>query len=218
MSGRRRGAARRSTDSDASQDGGAQNEARDRQPASRAKGERRPGLGRFFWIYFAFMLAVLIPLNIVCLQQQPDMQGPGESTERQPGAILESIEAEHDPYSTDPPTSGPRVSELAPYGFHETTIPDEVQVANLEAGFVIVHFNPAGGAILESEMRQLAAEFESYNVIVHPDPNLAETQVALTAWGRIQLQEAYDKDQVYDFILLFVRDDPTALPASTGTR
>ena len=175
-------------------------------------------MGRFFWIYFAFMLAVLIPMNIVCFQQGPNRQGPGQSTERQPGAILGSIEESHEAYVNDPPTFGPHVGELANYGFHETTIPDEIQVANLEAGFVIVHFNPAGGVQLEVEMRQLAAEFESYNVVVHPDADLGETQVALTAWGRFELQESYDKDEIYAFILNWVREDRLSLPEPTPNR
>jgi len=50
-------------------------------------------------------------------------------------------------------------------------------------------------------MRQLAAEFEGHDVIVQPDANLpAETAVALTAWGRIERLDSFDKSRVYNFV------------------
>ncbi|MCY3958258.1 MAG: DUF3105 domain-containing protein [Chloroflexi bacterium] len=159
--------------------------------------QQKGGLGRGFWLYMIAVMAVFIPLNLYCLNQV-DPPGPGEETDQQSATILNSVNDPHEPYATDPPTSGPHVAQLAAHGYRSDTLVDEIQVANLSRGFVIVHFRDTG---LEGEMRRLAAEFEGHDIIVQPDANLpAETAVALTAWGRIERLDAYDKGRVYNFV------------------
>ena len=169
-----------------------------REQRKGSQGEKRKGgLGRGFWLYMIAVMALFIPLNLYCLNQV-NPPGPGEATDEQAATTLSAINDPHEPYATDPPTSGPHVTQLAEHGFRTDTLPDEVQVANLSRGFVIVHF---GSAALESEMRQLAAELEGHDVIVQLDANLpAETAVALTAWGRIEHLDSYDKGRVYNFV------------------
>ncbi len=161
------------------------------------RNQQKGGLGRGFWLYMLAVMALFIPLNLYCLNQASP-PGPGEETDQQAATILNSVNDPHEPYATDPPTSGPHVAQVAPHGFRMDTLADEIQVANLARGFVIVHFNDAG---LSTQMRQLAAEFEGHDVIVQPDANLpAETAVALTAWGRIERLDSFDKSRVYNFV------------------
>lgn len=161
---------------------------------------KRAGLGRGFWLYMVAMMAVLLPLNLVCLNQA-NPPGPGNTAEVQSEVILDAVEESHVDYSTDPPTSGPRVTELAVAGHRTDTLRDEIQVANLHNGYVIVHYNATAPSIIASEMRQLAAEFEGWPVIVQPDKTLSNTTtVALTAWGQIERLEEYDKERIYRFI------------------
>lgn len=204
MASRRRRRTRRQSS------GGQSRSARDAGRASSAgktdkreqrKGAQRNqpkgGLGRGFWLYMLAVMALFIPLNLYCLNQASP-PGPGEETDQQAATILNSVNDPHEPYTTDPPTSGPHVAHVAPHGFRTDTLADEIQVANLAHGYVIVHFNDAG---LSTEMRQLAAEFEGHDVIVQPDANLpAETAVALTAWGRMERLDSFDKSRVYNFV------------------
>ncbi len=179
-------------------------------------GARKGGFGRGFWIYMVAMMAVLIPLNLVCLNQA-NAPGPGEAAEVQTAPVLESINEPHAPYATDPPTSGPHVAELAPHGYRSDTLPDEIQVANLASGFVIVHYNPAATALLPADMQQLAAEFEGHDLIVQPDGSLpAATAVALTAWGRIEQLETYDRGRVYNFVRSYAGVGQTTPPAAAA--
>ena len=177
----------------AGSDGDAAAKSAPREPRQRSKGQKRSGLGRGFWVYFAVMMAVLIPLQFVFAQQCE--QDRTRSADIQPVALLGSIDEPHDPYETDPPTSGPHVAELAEPGFRDGTIPDEVQVANLADGYVIVHYNARTGPTLEAGMRRLAAELEGWDLIVQPDATLdPETQVVLTAWGRLERLDQFDAD------------------------
>ena len=175
----------------------------DEKPKRQRKGQQsaaqpRPGLGRGFWLYFAFMMAVLIPLNLFCLSNLN--QGPGEVQEVQDSPLLQAGGGLREPYATDPPTSGPRALQPAAFGFHTSTVPDDVQVANLCAGHVIVHFNLSGGAALEAEMSRVARELEGYDVVVHPDAGLGESEVVLTALLVMHRLDAYNKGEVYSFV------------------
>lgn len=66
-----------------------------------------------------------------------------------PGAIvatlgnehIASLTSGHPPYNSDPPTSGPHVGYIAPWGTHTVPIPKELQVHNLEDGGVAVPYN-----------------------------------------------------------------------------
>lgn len=176
--------------------------------------QRKSGLGRGFWLYMLAVMALFIPLNLYCLNQASP-PGPGEETDQQAATVLTSVNDPHEPYATDPPTSGPHVTQLAEHGYRTDTLPDEIQVANLSRGFVIVHFNDAG---LGTEMQRLAAEFEGHDVIVQPDAGLpAETAVALTAWGRIEHLDSYDKGRVYNFVRNYAGlGQPQAAPSGGG--
>ena len=188
-------------------------EADDRPERKQKKGPRqaapeRRGLGRGFWLYFAFMMAVLIPLNLFCLNNLN--QGPGEVQDVQESPLVSSDGATRGPYATDPPTSGPRALEAAAFGFHTSTIADAVQVANLCAGHVIIHFSPSGGVALEAELNQLALELEGYDVVVHPDAGLGDAEVVLTALLVMERLEVYDKGVVYNFVRGYSGSRPVA--------
>ncbi|MCY3895092.1 MAG: DUF3105 domain-containing protein [Chloroflexi bacterium] len=188
---------------------------RQREQRKGSKGnQQKGGLGRGFWLYMLAVMALFIPLNLYCLNQASP-PGPGEETDQQAATILNSVNDPHEPYATDPPTSGPHVTQLAGHGYRTDTLPDEIQVANLSRGFVIVHFGDAG---LNTEMQQLAAEFEGHDVIVQPDASLpAETAVALTAWGRIEHLDSYDKGRVYNFVRNYAGlGQPQAAPPGGG--
>ncbi|MDE2903539.1 MAG: DUF3105 domain-containing protein [Chloroflexota bacterium] len=189
--------------------------SKQREQRKDSKGnQQKGGLGRGFWLYMLAVMALFIPLNLYCLNQASP-PGPGQETDQQAATILNSVNDPHEPYATDPPTSGPHVTQLAGHGYRTDTLPDEVQVANLSRGFVIVHFGDAG---LNTEMRQLAAEFEGHDVIVQPDASLpAETAVALTAWGRIEHLDSYDKGRVYNFVRNYAGlGQPQAAPSGGG--
>ena len=184
----------------------------DDKPKRQRRGQQsasqpRPGLGRGFWLYFAFMMAVLIPLNLFCLSNLN--QGPGDVQDVQESPLVDGGSS-REAYATDPPTSGPRAPQPAAFGFHLSTIPDEVQVANLCAGHVIVHFNPSGGAALEAEMNRVARELEGYDVVVHPDAGLGDAEVVLTALLVLQRLDAYDKSEVYNFVRGYSGSRPVA--------
>ena len=51
----------------------------------------------------------------------------------------------HVPYNSNPPTSGPHLPYIAPWGVHTEPISKELQVHNLEDGGVMVQYNCPSG-------------------------------------------------------------------------
>lgn len=110
---------------------------------------------------------------------------------------IQSPTEPHEPYNTDPPTSGPHLPYLAPWGIHTRPIVQQLQVHNLEDGGVLVQYNCTCPDLVE----KLAAIVRKYDkfVILAPYPTM-KSRVALTAWTRIDTMEELEEARVRRFI------------------
>ena len=126
---------------------------------------------------------------------------PGESIADLGNEHIESVQAPHAPYNSVPPTSGPHVGGKAVSGVHGEQIPDELQLHNLEDGCVIVHYDPA--RVSTSTVEELASLVKGYreDVILEPylEPPLP-SPIVLTAWGRIDTLEYFDRERIKLFV------------------
>ncbi|MBI4235845.1 MAG: DUF3105 domain-containing protein [Chloroflexi bacterium] len=114
----------------------------------------------------------------------------------------------HPPYNTSPPTSGHHIGTLAPRGIHPEQIPDELQVHNLEDGFVLVQYDCPEGCLemvrqLEEAVRQGLGDNRS--LILAPykgirTPKGVPARIALTAWTRMDAFDIFDRERVVRFI------------------
>ncbi len=103
----------------------------------------------------------------------------------------------HPPYNSDPPTSGPHLPYLAPWGVHTRPIPKELQVHNLEDGGVVVQYNCDCPELVD----KLAAVVKRYDhgVLLAPYPGM-KSKIALTAWTRIDAFDEFDEARIVRFI------------------
>lgn len=112
---------------------------------------------------------------------------------------IASLTTWHPPYSSDPPTSGPHVACIAPWGRHTAPIPKELQVHNLEDGGVAAQDNcPQGCPELVEKLKAIVDRHDRH-VLLAPYPGMA-TRIALTAWGRIDRLDEFDDDRIRGFI------------------
>jgi hypothetical protein len=112
---------------------------------------------------------------------------------------IPSVDTPHIPYNSDPPSSGPHVGWLAPWGIHTTPVPKELQVHNLEDGGVLVHYNcPEGCPDLVEKLKAIVRRYDKH-VILAPYPKM-ERRIALTAWGRIDKFDEFDERRIVRFI------------------
>jgi len=124
---------------------------------------------------------------------------PGSSVASLGNDHLQSVDEPHAPYNSDPPTSGPHLGYLAPWGIHTAPIPKELQVHNLEDGGVAVQYNcPQGCPDLVRRLTAIVSRYDR-QVILAPYPGMDRT-IALTAWGRIDKFDAFDEKRIVRFI------------------
>jgi hypothetical protein len=105
----------------------------------------------------------------------------------------------HVPYNSVPPTSGPHLPYIAPWGIHTEPIRDELQVHNLEDGGVMVQYHCASPCPdLQAKLTEIVRRYET-QVILAPYPGM-RTRIALTAWTRLDAFDDFDEARIVRFI------------------
>jgi hypothetical protein len=123
---------------------------------------------------------------------------PGESLPSLGNDHIDSPESPHIPYNSDPPTSGPHLGYIAPWGIHTRPIPRELQLHNLEDGGVAVNYKPECADRVLEPLKAIVSRYKDH-VVLSPYPGL-ERCVVLTAWTRIDRLDDVDERRVVRFI------------------
>jgi hypothetical protein len=111
---------------------------------------------------------------------------------------IPTAESPHVPYNSNPPTSGPHLPYIAPWGIHTRPIPRELQVHNLEDGGVVINYKPECADRVLPALQTTVKRYPDH-VLLAPYPDL-DACIALTAWSRIDKLEALDERRVTRFI------------------
>ncbi len=124
---------------------------------------------------------------------------PGTPVPSMGNAHIQTVTEPHVPYNSDPPTSGPHLPYIAPWGIHALPIPRELQVHNLEDGGVLIQYNcPQGCPELVEKLKAIVSRYKAH-VILAPHPGM-DRRIALTAWGRIDKFDEFDEKRITRFI------------------
>ena len=133
-------------------------------------------------VYFAYRAVADLPGA-----QFPDQGNRHIATQNDP----------HDAYNSTPPTSGPHLPYIAPWGVHTRPIPAELQVHNLEDGGVLVQYNCECPDVVD-KLRAIVQRYDK-QVILAPYPGMP-SRIALTAWTRLQTLDDVDEKRITRFI------------------
>jgi hypothetical protein len=124
---------------------------------------------------------------------------PGVKLADQGNAHIQLATEPHVPYNSDPPTSGPHMPYIAPWGIHTEPIVRELQVHNLEDGGVMVQYHCAAPCPdLVARLTEVVRRYET-QVILAPYPGM-RTRIALTAWTRLDAFDDLDEARIVRFI------------------
>jgi Protein of unknown function (DUF3105) len=114
----------------------------------------------------------------------------------------------HEPYNSNPPTSGPHYADQmipVPADFYdESNMPlDERIVHAEEHGYVVIWYNcnkaPNGDcAALKEGIRELRDALGDTKLIAVPRTEM-DTMIAMTSWGKLQRFDAFDVAQISAF-------------------
>jgi hypothetical protein len=125
---------------------------------------------------------------------------PGRPVVDQGNAHIPTAETPHEPYNSEPPTSGPHLPYIAPWGVHTRPITPELQVHNLEDGGVLVQYSCDCPDLVE-KLRAIVSRYERF-VVLAPYPRM-KSPIALTAWTRIDELQEFDERRITRFIEAF---------------
>jgi hypothetical protein len=130
---------------------------------------------------------------------QAQANRPGVEFADQGNLHIQTEQEAHVPYNSDPPTSGPHLAYIAPWGIHNVPIVRELQVHNLEDGGVVIQYNcPSACADLVTKLEGIVKGYER-QVLLAPYPGM-KTRIALTAWTRLDAFDDYDEARILRFI------------------
>jgi len=162
------------------------------------KGRGGAQRGRRRWTLGAGIAAVVVVALIVgwfAYRAQADL--PGQKFSDLGNLHVQTVGDPHEPYNSTPPTSGPHLPYIAPWGIHTRPIPNELQVHNLEDGGVVVQYNCTCPEVVD----KLAAIVRKYptQVVLAPYPTM-KSRIALTAWTRLETLDDVDEARIERFI------------------
>jgi hypothetical protein len=121
----------------------------------------------------------------------------------------------HAPYNSEPPTSGPHLPNIAPWGIYDKPIPKEYQVHNLEDGGVVIQHNcPKGCPDLIKKLEGVFFKYKAraqkekkyMHLILAPYPDM-DVRLALTAWTRLDKLNDFDEARIDRFIEAYIGID-----------
>ena len=170
---------------------------RTRDTSAQTKVTQRDG-GRRVWLWAA-AAAVVAAAVAGALAYRVVMAQPGVSLPDQGNRHVQTVNEAIPPYNSDPPTSGPHLPYIAPWGVHTEPIARPLQVHNLEDGGVMVQYNcPEGCPDLVAKLKAVVSDYE-HQVILAPYPGMQQ-RLALTAWTRLDAFGDFDERRIRRFI------------------
>lgn len=145
-----------------------------------------------FWI--VVMAAVMY--GLVWTSRIPAREELGQSFTSQ-GQQHIAQGATHEPYNSNPPTSGPHYAEPANWGIYETELPDETLVHNLEHGGIWVSYNNVATDTV-AKIEALAKQYPN-KLIVEPRSK-DDALIVLASWTRLLKLDQFDESTIVNFI------------------
>ena len=139
---------------------------------------------------------------------ETDVEGPGDHFPTTTSHIPE--EERHTKYTTTPPTSGVHWEQAAPWGVYASPIANERQVANLEAGDVIIQYNTSDEQLI-SQLEEFVRGQDEFPCHLVLAPNLAMPfTIVITAWGARDTMDSFDEGSLQEFIDFYRGNGPEA--------
>lgn len=103
----------------------------------------------------------------------------------------------HDPYSSNPPTSGPHYLQPADWGIYQNELPDEELVHNLEHGGIWISYKDID-ADIKSKLETIARSNPNSVIITPRSRN--DSKIALASWTRLEKLDTYVEGKILEFI------------------
>ncbi len=102
----------------------------------------------------------------------------------------------HEPYNSNPPTSGPHAGP-APWGVSEKELIDEDVIHNLEHGGIWISYKNLNQEDIK-KLEDIGRKYSS-RTVVSPRP-ANDDNIAVASWGRLLKLEEVDVEQITEYV------------------
>lgn len=117
------------------------------------------------------------------------------------------VGASHEPYNSNPPTSGPMYGQDAKAGIYTRPLADEIVVHSLEHGRIWISYKGIDPDTI-NKLDEISRRY-SQDIVLSPREN-NDSPIALASWGRLQKLESFDQEQILQFIKANKNKSPEA--------
>ena len=189
----------------------------DSQTLSKAEQERQvrmAGVKKRRFKKFVMWLLVLLGIaagiyGLIYFVKQAEKSKPGQEIPAM-GANHIAVGAEHEPYNSNPPTSGPHYAQPANWGIYDEPLPDEKLVHNLEHGGIWISYRDKDNVELVKQLKDITDDYSVKVILTYRPQN--DAPIAVAAWGRLLKLETFDRKQILDFLKAFINKGPEQVP------
>jgi hypothetical protein len=145
------------------------------------------------------------PLSDIDVNSIPDQSVAYESQGRDHIEVTDL----HDPYNSNPPTSGPHAAALRT-AVYDRTLPDENLIHNLEHGHIWLSYRDREDTEAIELFERLQSQFPSSVIVTYRPAN--DSRLAVAAWTRLLKLEEADEEQILAFIARYFDKAPESVP------
>lgn len=122
---------------------------------------------------------------------------------------------EHEPYNSNPPTSGSHWSNPANAGIYDEELPDEQLVHNLEHSHIWISYKPDLDSDTIEKLEKIAKDFGSKIVVTPRSKN--DSVITLAAWQYLLKLDNFNEQAINDFIKVHRgKSGPESIPNSAS--
>src|SRR3990167_4130885 len=104
----------------------------------------------------------------------------------------------HEPYNSNPPTSGPHWADVAGPGIKDEFIPDELVLHSMEHGAAVVWYREGLDSNEVDKIKQAFNDSSGKKIMLARED--LDVPVALTSWGYLLKLQTIDEAMIKEFI------------------
>ena len=165
-------------------------------------------------ISLLFILGLVLPGLPFKFWNNDIPEGDWEYVSNMGWGILPNIDVPHDPYTSNPATSGPFLDEKwgcpVRWGYHDDIFPDECTLSNLARGGIMVHYKQGAPKEIIEQLKVTLLGSNMSEVTIAPYNDM-DNLISLTAWNYIDRLNEFDRERIFKFIDVFL-NNPTLSP------
>lgn len=166
------------------------------------------------WILWIVIVVAIIGGMVALVLWDKNRPKPGEAVADQGRKHVTAAQVEATEYNSNPPTSGPHLAQVPPFGIYDVEISQGYQIHLLEHGGILIQYKTSDQTVID-QLRVLARDLAQTNprIVLGPNASL-EHEIVLTAWTYLENLDSLDEAQIKDFFQTYVDQGPEKVTPS----